>query len=174
MTKLMESVQEQHGPLDKVLPRLFNEKGMRGTAKALGVSKGSIAYWMLKRGIEVKTVVLSPGEEVVIHHAPVPRVVFYEDNPLVRVTFHFRDGVELGQNFDPPVPQFEAMAALGRLVAKLGAKLEIDLGDDVLTEEPRHAQEVCLGTDSGAGSGKEGADGGVAARLGAAGVSGAS
>ncbi|MDP3064543.1 MAG: hypothetical protein Q8O40_15235 [Chloroflexota bacterium] len=149
--------------------------------------------------LEVKTVVLPPGEEVVIHPAPAAqmdqlpvlrgpggralellakaaghRVVFYKDNPLVRLSLHFRDGVELGQNFDPPVPQAKAMRALGHLVAELGAKLEIDLGDDVLTEEPRHAQEVCLGTDSGAGSGQEGADGGVAARLGAAGVSGAS
>ncbi|MDP3064528.1 MAG: hypothetical protein Q8O40_15160 [Chloroflexota bacterium] len=101
------------------------------------------------------------------------RVVLGGDNPLVRVTFHFRDGVSLVQNFKPPVPQVKAMAALGRLVAELGAELEIELGDDVLTEEPRHVQEVCL-EDSGAGSGQEGADGGAAARLGAADLSEAS
>ncbi|MDP3063196.1 MAG: hypothetical protein Q8O40_08320 [Chloroflexota bacterium] len=101
------------------------------------------------------------------------RVVLGEYNPLVRVTFHFRDGVSLEQKFDPPVPQFAAMRALGRLVAQLGAALNIELGDDVLTEEPRHVQEVCL-EDSGAGSGKEGADGGAAGRLGGAEVSEAS
>lgn len=32
MTTLMQSVQQRYGPLDKVLSRLFNEKGSREAA----------------------------------------------------------------------------------------------------------------------------------------------
>ncbi len=61
---------------------------------------------------------MSEKEELVIN-----------DNPLVSITFHFKDGAVLRQVFKEPVTQFKAMKVLGKMVAELGAELNIDLGD---------------------------------------------
>ena len=61
-SKLMRQVEERFGePLESLLPKMFNERGWAGTAVALGISKPSVGYWMLKLGIRVKMVVLEPG-----------------------------------------------------------------------------------------------------------------
>jgi hypothetical protein len=48
------------------------------------------------------------------------------DNPLVAVTMCFRDGAVLRQGFKDAIPQPKAMAALGRFVAEIGGKLDIE------------------------------------------------
>lgn len=52
------------------------------------------------------------------------------DNPLVSVEFHFKDGAVLRQVFREPITQFEAMKALGKMVAELRSVLNIDLGQE--------------------------------------------
>jgi len=62
-TKLMQRIEkEQQRPLERLLPEMVNEKGLSGTAEALGVSKATLGYWLLKLGIDVKRVALAPGE----------------------------------------------------------------------------------------------------------------
>ena len=41
---------------------MVNEKGLSGTAEDLGVSKATLGYWLLKLGINVRRIALSPGE----------------------------------------------------------------------------------------------------------------
>tara|TARA_B100001013_G_scaffold325024_1_gene236826 strand:- start:6 stop:230 length:225 start_codon:yes stop_codon:yes gene_type:complete len=62
-TKLMLKVEKQfQRPLDKLLPERVNEIGLSQTADELGVSKATLGYWLLKLGINVRRVALSPGE----------------------------------------------------------------------------------------------------------------
>ncbi|MCI0441364.1 MAG: hypothetical protein L0177_19865 [Chloroflexi bacterium] len=61
-TKLMKQVEAKFGPLEKVLPAMINEKGIMGTAEALGLPKATLSYWLLKLGINVRRVALAPGE----------------------------------------------------------------------------------------------------------------
>ena len=62
-TKLMQRVEREHQrPLERLLPEMVNEKGLSGTAEDLGVSKATLAYWLLKLGINVRRIALSPGE----------------------------------------------------------------------------------------------------------------
>ena len=62
-TKLMVKVEKQfQRPLDKLLPERVNEIGLSQTADELGVSKATLGYWLLKLGINVRRVALSPGE----------------------------------------------------------------------------------------------------------------
>ena len=64
-TKLMQSVEERYNkPLEKLLPELYNEKGLPAMAAELGISKGTLWYWLLKFGINVRRVALAPGEEL--------------------------------------------------------------------------------------------------------------
>ncbi|MDP3064037.1 MAG: hypothetical protein Q8O40_12625, partial [Chloroflexota bacterium] len=67
-TRLMEEVEQRHGrPLELLLPEVFNREGLVRTAKALGVSKSAVEYWMLKLRLTQVRVVLSPGDVAVIH-----------------------------------------------------------------------------------------------------------
>jgi len=51
-----------------------------------------------------------------------------KDNPLVTITMQFQDGCQLGLRMDHPVPQVQAMAALGHFAAEVGMpKLNITL-----------------------------------------------
>ena len=59
MLKLEKQFQR---PLDKLLPERVNEIGLSQTADELGVSKATLGYWLLKLGINVRRVALSPGE----------------------------------------------------------------------------------------------------------------
>ena len=63
-TKLMRQVEEQyHGePLEELLPRLYNEMGLPGMVRELGIGKATLWYWMLKFGVELRKVALAPGE----------------------------------------------------------------------------------------------------------------
>lgn len=62
-TKLMRRVEQEHKqPLERLLPEMVNEVGLSETATALGVSKATLGYWLLKLGINVRRVALAPGE----------------------------------------------------------------------------------------------------------------
>lgn len=64
-TKLMQQVEQRYNkPLEKLLPELYNEKGLPAMAAELGISKGTLWYWLLKFGINVRRVALAPGEEL--------------------------------------------------------------------------------------------------------------
>ena len=66
-TKLMQRVENEHQrPLERLLPEMVNEIGLSGTAEELGVSKATLGYWLLKLGINVRRVALSPGETLEI------------------------------------------------------------------------------------------------------------
>jgi transcriptional regulator with PAS, ATPase and Fis domain len=62
-TKLMRGVEERYNqPLEKLLPRMYNEMGLPRMAEALGVSRSTVWYWMLRYGVDLKKVALAPGE----------------------------------------------------------------------------------------------------------------
>lgn len=61
-TKLMQRVEREYGPLERLLPEKINEIGLSATAEELKVSKATLGYWLLKLGINVRRVALSPGE----------------------------------------------------------------------------------------------------------------
>ena len=64
-TKLMRSVEEQHGqPLETLVPHLVNDVGMSRAAAQLGVSPATLGYWMLKMGIQYRRVALADGETI--------------------------------------------------------------------------------------------------------------
>jgi len=74
-TKLMLKVEKQfQRPLDKLLPERVNEIGLSQTADELGVSKATLGYWLLKLGINVRRVALSPGERVFTTAASIAEV----------------------------------------------------------------------------------------------------
>ena len=52
-----------------------------------------------------------------------------KDNPLVRLSFHFQDGVSLQWNPGAPIPQAEVMRALGQMAARVNLPLDIELED---------------------------------------------
>ncbi|MBM4406031.1 MAG: hypothetical protein FJ039_07610 [Chloroflexi bacterium] len=69
-TKLMQQVEAKYNkPLEKLLPELYNEKGLPAMAAELGISKGTLWYWLLKFGINVRRVALAPGEEIQVSQA---------------------------------------------------------------------------------------------------------
>ena len=66
-TRLMREVEEKYErPLEQLLPELYNERGLPAMAEEMGISKGTLWYWLLKFGINVRRVALSPGEELQI------------------------------------------------------------------------------------------------------------
>ena len=69
-TKLMQRVEDDHQrPLEKLLPEMINDIGLSATADALGVSKATLGYWLLKLGISVRRVALAPGESLEVKRA---------------------------------------------------------------------------------------------------------
>jgi len=64
-SRLMMEIEERYSrSLERLLPELVNELGLTGAAAELKVSKSTVNYWLLKFGINVKRVVLSPGESL--------------------------------------------------------------------------------------------------------------
>lgn len=64
-SRLMMEIEERYSrSLERLLPELVNELGLSGAAGELKVSKSTVNYWLLKFGINVKRVVLSPGESL--------------------------------------------------------------------------------------------------------------
>ena len=62
-TKKMIAVEERYRqPLEKLLPEMDTEQGLSATADYLGVSKATLAYWLLKFRIDVRRVALAPGD----------------------------------------------------------------------------------------------------------------
>lgn len=62
-TKLMLRVEEEkQRPLESLLPEMINEKGLSAAADELRISKATLGYWLLKLGINVRRVAVSPGE----------------------------------------------------------------------------------------------------------------
>ena len=73
-TRRMIEAEEKIGvPLERALPQMRTELGLVGAADRLGVSKATLGYWLLKLGIEVRTVALGPGDsmEITRKHPPV-------------------------------------------------------------------------------------------------------
>lgn len=52
------------------------------------------------------------------------------DNPIVELVLRFKDGAALRQVFTTPVPQYKGMPALAKMVAELGAELNIQLPEE--------------------------------------------
>ncbi|MBI2165169.1 MAG: hypothetical protein HYU29_02045 [Chloroflexi bacterium] len=64
-TKLMANVEQKFNrPLERLLPSMVNDLGLSATAEELGVSKATLGYWLLKLGIQVRRIALSPGQEI--------------------------------------------------------------------------------------------------------------
>jgi hypothetical protein len=57
---------ERQELLEDLLPPLVSEQGLSRSADALGVHKATLAYWLLKMGIQTATVALAPGEKLEI------------------------------------------------------------------------------------------------------------
>ena len=66
-TKKMIAVEERfRQPLEKMLPEMVTEQGLPATAGYLGVSKATLAYWLLKFRIDVRRVALAPGDTMLV------------------------------------------------------------------------------------------------------------
>ena len=69
-TKKMIAVESRFDQeLENMLPPLVTENGLSATAEALGVSKATLGYWLLKLGINVQRVALAPGETIEVKRA---------------------------------------------------------------------------------------------------------
>jgi len=66
---MLQVEQRYSKPLEKLLPEMYNEKGLPAMAAELGISKGTLWYWLLKFGINVRRVALAPGEELHVQPA---------------------------------------------------------------------------------------------------------
>ncbi len=67
-TKMMIAVEERfREPLEKMLPEMVTEQGLTATADYLGVSKATLAYWLLKFRIDVRRVALAPGDTLQVN-----------------------------------------------------------------------------------------------------------
>ena len=62
--KMLQVEKKFRQPLEELLPRLINEKGLTDTANELGLSKATLGYWLLKLQIRVERVALKPDEEI--------------------------------------------------------------------------------------------------------------
>tara|TARA_Y100000590_G_scaffold68217_2_gene74304 strand:+ start:2076 stop:2318 length:243 start_codon:yes stop_codon:yes gene_type:complete len=67
-TKKMMAVEEKfRQPLEEMLPEMVTEQGLTATADYLGVSKATLAYWLLKFRIDVRRVALAPGDTLQVN-----------------------------------------------------------------------------------------------------------
>lgn len=64
-SKLMRQIEERYQkPLERLLPEMYNEKGLPGMSNEMGISKGTIWYWLLRFGVNVRRIALAPGESL--------------------------------------------------------------------------------------------------------------
>lgn len=62
-SKLMKSIEVRYKrPLEKLLPEMYNEKGLPDMAEELGVSRSTVYYWILKYGVNLKRIALASDE----------------------------------------------------------------------------------------------------------------
>ena len=65
-SKVMLAAEERVGePLETYLPRAITEMGITGTCEAMGISTGTIGYWLNKFDVVTFRVAIGPGEAVV-------------------------------------------------------------------------------------------------------------
>ena len=65
MTPGMSAMQAKLGePLTETVVRLFNERGLSGTAKELGISPSTLTFWMMHLGIQTRHVAVPPGHDI--------------------------------------------------------------------------------------------------------------
>ncbi len=62
--KMLLCEERNHIKLERDLPSMLNELGLSHTADRIGVSKATLGFWLLKMGIQIKRVAVSPGERV--------------------------------------------------------------------------------------------------------------
>lgn len=62
--KMLQVEKKFRQPLEELLPRLINDKGLTDTAEELGLGKATLGYWLLKLHIRVVRVALKPDEEI--------------------------------------------------------------------------------------------------------------
>ena len=62
--KMLQVEKKFRQPLEELLPRLINDKGLTDTAAELGLGKATLGYWLLKLQIRVIRVALKPDEEI--------------------------------------------------------------------------------------------------------------
>ena len=68
-TWLMRKVEEKYQrPLEQLLSEIYNDRGLPAMSEEMGISKGTLWYWLLKFGINVRRVALRPGEELEIKY----------------------------------------------------------------------------------------------------------
>jgi hypothetical protein len=60
--KMLQVEKRMRRPLEQLLPEMITEEGLTETAKKLGMSKATLAYWLLKLQIRVVRIALAPGE----------------------------------------------------------------------------------------------------------------
>lgn len=62
-TRLMKKIEEKyHRPLEKLLPEMYNELGLPAMSEQMGVSRSTLWYWLLRYGINIRRLALSPDE----------------------------------------------------------------------------------------------------------------
>ena len=63
-SKLMRKVEERYGgePLEELLPRLYNDMGLPGMVREMGIGKATLYYWFLKFRVDLKRVAVRPDE----------------------------------------------------------------------------------------------------------------
>ena len=64
--KMLEVEKRLRRSLESVLPEMVNDLGLTGAAKKLNVTKATLSYWLLKLGIRIHKIALSPGETIEI------------------------------------------------------------------------------------------------------------
>ncbi len=69
-SKLMRQVEQRYNrPLEQLLPEMYNQMGLPAMAEEMGVNKGTLWYWLLKFGVNVRRVALAPGELLEVRKA---------------------------------------------------------------------------------------------------------
>ena len=67
-TKKMKEVKKKHPSqhLERLIANKITDEGLSATADYLGISNGTLGYWVLLLRIDVKRVALAPGDSLEI------------------------------------------------------------------------------------------------------------